>query len=77
MKKIVLYMLAIFGFLVSFSQTTAGEYKVENLDINTKYQDFGTTFYGNDKVIFSSSRPKPGTILQTKWKENGQPFLDL
>ena len=77
MKKILLYVLAIFGFLVSFSQTTAGEYKVENLDINTKYQDFGTTFYGKDKVIFSSSRPKPGTILQTKWKENGQPFLDL
>ncbi len=77
MKKILLYVLYIFGFLVSFSQTTAGEYKVENLDINTKYQDFGTTFYGKDKVIFSSSRPKQGTILQTKWKENGQPFLDL
>ena len=77
MKKTVLFVLTIFSFIVGYSQTTAGEYKVENLDINTKYQDFGTTFYGKDKVIFSSSRPKPGTILQTKWKENGQPFLDL
>lgn len=78
MKKIVLFVIAIFGFIViSYSQTTAGEYKVDNLDINTKYQDFGTTFYGKDKIIFSSSRPKPGTILQSKWKENGQPFLDL
>lgn len=78
MKKIVLFVIAIFGFIViSYSQTTAGEYKVDNLDINTKYEDFGTTFYGKDKIIFSSSRPKPGTILQSKWKENGQPFLDL
>ena len=77
MKKIGLFVIAIFSFIVSYSQTTAGEYKVDNLDINTKYQDFGTTFYGKDKVIFSSSRPKPGTILQSKWKENGQPFLDL
>jgi outer membrane protein OmpA-like peptidoglycan-associated protein len=77
MKNILFYILAVFSLTISFSQTTAGEYKVENLSINTKYQDFGTTFYDENKVIFSSSRPRPGTILQSKWKENGQPFLDL
>ncbi len=77
MKKLFLFVISLFCITILQSQTTAGEYKVENLSINTKYQDFGTTFYGKDKVIFSSSRPKTGSILQTKWKENGQPFLDL
>ncbi len=74
MKNILILAL----FLVSsflFSQTTAGNYTVENLDSNSKNSDFGTTFYGDNKIIFSSSR-KDG-MLKAKWKENGQPFLDL
>lgn len=58
-----------------FSQTTAGEYTIENLDSNSKNSDFGTTFYGENKIIFSSSRAVG--VLKKKWKENNQPFLDL
>jgi len=65
-------------FLISasiFSQTTAGDYKVENLDSNSSNSDFGTAFYGEDKIIFSSS--KKSGILKAKWKINKQPFLNL
>ncbi len=68
---IVFFLISIFGF----SQTTPGEYKVKNLDSNTKFSDFGTTFFGSDKIIFSSSRG--AGLLKVKWKKNNQPFLDL
>lgn len=73
MKNILILLLLISTY--TFSQTTAGGYKVENLNSNSKNSDFGTTFYGENKIIFSSSR-KDG-LLKTKWKENKQPFLDL
>jgi len=72
-KTLVLVMFFITTCL--FSQTTAGSYTVENLDSNSKNSDFGTTFYGEDQIIFSSSRG--AGVLQKKWKENNQPFLDL
>ncbi|MEE9349984.1 MAG: OmpA family protein [Flavobacteriaceae bacterium] len=73
MKNITLLLLLFSVF--TFSQTTPGEYEVNNLDSNTKNSDFGTTFYGNDKIIFSSaSRQKK--ILKNNWN-NKQPFLDL
>ena len=53
----------------------AAHYTIKNLDLNTKYQDFGTTYMGKDKIVFSSSRKTPG--INKVWKENNQPFLDL
>jgi uncharacterized repeat protein (TIGR01451 family) len=59
-----------------YSQTTPGEYTVKNVITNTKYSDFGTSFFGKDKVIFAS--PKDNTVLTKKtWSGNNQPFLDL
>lgn len=54
----------------------AAEYSIKNLKANTKYSDFGTTYMGKDKIVFSSSRKKNG-ISNRKWKDNDQPFLDL
>lgn len=54
----------------------AAEYIIRNLEMNTKYQDFGSTFMGRDKMVFSSSRRKPG-VANKVWKENNQPYLDL
>tara|TARA_R110002073_G_scaffold40547_6_gene115436 strand:- start:101591 stop:103159 length:1569 start_codon:yes stop_codon:yes gene_type:complete len=53
----------------------AAEYSIKSIDANTKYSDFGSTFMG-DKLVFSSSRPKPG-IVKRVWRGNNQPFLDL
>ena len=58
------------------SQTSPGAYEIKILDVNTKYSDFGTTFFGKDKVVFAS--PKDNAVLtRTTWDGNKQPFLDL
>ena len=74
MKNIVLLISFLFVSTL-FAQTTAGEYKVDNLDSNSKFSDFGTAFYGDNKIIFSSARDKG--FLKGIWKKNNQPYLDL
>ena len=54
----------------------AAQYSIKNLEVNTKYQDFGSTFIGTDKIVFSSSRRAAG-VTKRVWKQNNQPFLDL
>jgi len=49
----------------------SGNFTIENLDLNSRFSDFGTSFY-NDGIIFASSR---GEGKLYKWNE--QPFLDL
>ena len=59
-----------------YSQTTPGEYTVKNVITNTKDSDFGTSFFGKDKVVFAA--PKDNTVLTKKtWSGNNQAFLDL
>ena len=43
-----------------YPQLSAANYSIKNLDANTKYGDFSTTFYGEDKIVFSSSRSGSG-----------------
>ncbi len=52
-----------------------GKYKIENLDINTTANDFGTSYYKNG-IVFSSSR---GTSMFGERKDNwtGKPFLEI
>jgi len=50
-------------------------YKIEPLNINTVYSDFGATLY-EDKLIFSSARDT-GSFSRRTHKWNAQPFLDL
>lgn len=79
--RVLLFLYTFLFFLNSNAQIAradsikAAEYSIKNLEINTKYQDFGTTYMGKDKIVFSSSRKKPG--INKVWKENDQPFLDL
>jgi outer membrane protein OmpA-like peptidoglycan-associated protein len=53
----------------------AAEYSIKNLRVNTRYSDFGTTYMGKDKIVFSSTRGHG--LTSKKWKQNDQPFLDL
>ncbi len=75
MKKNIALLL-ICSSIIAYSQDTPGEYTIDNAKINTKYSDFGTSFFGENKVIFAS--PKDDIMLTRKtWSGNDQPFLDL
>ena len=67
-------MLSVISF--SFAQDTE-RYTIKLLDeCNDELSNFGTTFYGDNQVIYSS--PKEGMqIVKNKWKPNDQPFLEL
>lgn len=52
-----------------------GNYKIENLKVNTDAQDFGTSYY-NNKIVFTSTRATP-QIIKRKYNWNGKPFLDM
>jgi len=69
MKILNIIMIAFSGFVLAQSPV---KYELINSEINTELSNFGTTFYGSDKVIFS--QPKQGG---KKWEGNKQPFLDL
>ena len=73
--RIFLLALIFLSSLDAVGQLTAAEYKVKSLEANSENSDFGTTFYGEDKIVFSSSRMSG--ISNKKWDGNGQPFLDL
>jgi len=49
---------------------------LNNLSINTPYEDFSATYYRGDQVVFASSRGK-SDIVSKNWNGNNQPFLDL
>ncbi len=75
MKQFITVIFALVSF-VAFAQTSPGEYEVKLLKVNTKYSDFGTTFFGKDKVVFAS--PKDNAVItRTTWEGNKQAFLDL
>ena len=73
--KSILPLLLMFIAVAGFPQLTAADYKVKSLDANSENSDFGTTFYGEDKIVFSSARMNG--ISNKKWDGNNQPFLDL
>ena len=75
MRKIITLIL-IFISGLSYSQTSPGVYTIKNAKINTGYSDFGTAFFGKDKVVFAS--PKQGLTFSLEERDdNQQPFLDL
>ncbi|MEN8185720.1 MAG: OmpA family protein [Bacteroidota bacterium] len=71
----MLRILILFFSLPIFAQLTAPNYSVKNLKANSRNSDFGTTFFGKNKIVFSSSRSDG--ISNKKWDGNDQPFLDL
>ena len=71
MKKITLIIVLLIGAGV-YSQN----YNIKNIDANTKYSDFGVTYYGENTAIYASSK-KTKQSRNRKWYLNSQPFLDL
>ncbi|MFT6127058.1 OmpA family protein [Candidatus Marifrigoribacter sp. Uisw_064] len=77
MKKNILFV--VFLFLVSFSASSQVEerYEIKHLtNVNTKYSDFGVSYFGENQVVFASSR-KVRSLRNRTWRENSQPYLEL
>ena len=76
-RRIVTVFLAVTTYLAHAQEQPEKEkYVIKNLKINNSYSNFGTTFYGEDKVVYASPR-KTSPIIRNVWKGNDQPFLDL
>jgi outer membrane protein OmpA-like peptidoglycan-associated protein/tetratricopeptide (TPR) repeat protein len=56
-------------------KVNSGRYKVEDAGINSKYSDYGSSFYLN-KLVFTSSRDTGG-MMQRKHKWTNQSFTNL
>lgn len=65
----------ITGFARKYAQDK-DRFTVKPVGINSPAVDFGTTWLGRDKVLFSSSR-NPTFAIERKAAMNDQPFLDL
>lgn len=75
MSIFILCMMSVNAQIARADSIKSAEYSVRNIKANTKYSDFGTTYMGKNKIVFSSSREHG--IANKKWKQNNQPFLDL
>lgn len=53
----------------------AGKYRIQHLSVNTDALDFGTSYF-KDKIVFASSRAKPG-VFARKYNWTGKPFWDM
>jgi len=73
MKKITLIILL---FCITIINAQEASYSIKNVSSNTKYQDFGVSYYGENIAVFASSR-KDKSIRKRKWLINNQPFLEL
>ena len=76
MKNYILALLLL-SIGVMYAQTEgSGKYAINRLTVNSKNSDFGTAFYGEDKLVFAS--PKKGiTLVNDVWVDNNQRFLEL
>lgn len=72
MKKITLIVLLFCATFLSAQE----KYNIKNISSNTKYSDFGVSYYGESNIIFASAR-KGKAIENRIWSGNKQPFLEL
>lgn len=78
-KKVFIVLLLLVSFIESKAQETEKteeRYVIHNLSTNNAYSNFGTSFYGEDKLIFAAPA-KRKYIINNLWTPNNQPFLDL
>ncbi|MGL2994041.1 OmpA family protein [Flavobacterium sp. TSSA_36] len=73
MKKLASILILLL-FYSTYSQNK--NYTIKNIEANTKYSDFGVTFYGTTEAIYASSKKVKGS-RNRKWSTNNQPYLDL
>ncbi|HEU4789679.1 MAG TPA: OmpA family protein [Flavobacterium sp.] len=57
-------------------KANSGRYKIKDAGINTKYSDYGSSFYNESKLVFTSSRDT-GSLGQRKHTWTDQYFTNL
>ncbi|PKB18926.1 OmpA family protein [Flavobacterium sp. 5] len=57
-------------------KANSGRYKIKDPGINTKYSDYGSSFYNENKLVFTSSRDT-GSLGQRKHTWTDQYFTNL
>ncbi|WP_083598269.1 MULTISPECIES: OmpA family protein [unclassified Flavobacterium] len=62
--------------LMQAIKAQSGRYTLKPVEINTPFSDFGSAFYGKDKVIFASAKDT-GTVIKRKHSWNEKAFLKL
>lgn len=62
--------------LMEAIQKQSGRYSLKNIEINSPFSDFGTGFYGTDKVIYASAKDT-GIVIKRKHSWNEKSFLKL
>jgi len=73
MNKITLILLL---FCVSIINAQDESYTIKNVSSNTKYSDFGVSYFGENTALFASAR-KDKAVRKRVWIVNNQPFLEL
>lgn len=63
-------------YFVKYSNRKKTYVSIQNLEINTKYSDFGGFIYG-DKLYFASTKPEGSKFDKKLYKWNEQPFLNI
>jgi len=62
--------------LLNRIKAQSGRYDFKTVEINSPFSDFGGTFYGKDKVIYTSAKDT-GVIIKRKHSWNDKSFLKL
>ncbi len=65
MKKIVFLTFLAFTSISVKSQITSGKHLIKYLEINTTQSDYGTTFLGDDKVVFAMPFNEKSRVSQS------------
>lgn len=73
MKKVIFIIVLLVVSKMGFTQT---QYSIKNLKMNTKYSDFGVAYYGDNDVVYSSSK-RNGALRLSLWRPNKQPYLEM
>ncbi len=69
MKKSILFVIIVLFFQSTFSQLTAAKYSINNIKVNTKYSEYGTSYFGPNRIVYASSK-LDGKKLRNKFNNN-------
>ncbi len=76
-KNIILLAVLLWSVSFSFAQKTEENYTIKLLEAcNDELSNFGTTFYGENQMIYASP-DKKRKMIRDVWHPNKEPFLDL
>ena len=74
MKKVIFLFLVL--CCITLVNAQKPNYTIKRIGVNTKYSDFGVSYYGENEAVFASSRRhKP--VRTGIWNTNKQPYLQL